>query len=76
MFLEMDGIEWSGKKRRSTNSRRISIFNIEGSRRSIDKEVLVYHRRSVHEREEATERRRDTEDLHGLGQLSKERTHK
>ena len=63
----MDAIEWSEKKKRS--SRRRSVSSLEGSSRSVEKEVLVYHRRSVQEREEAAERRREREAVQGLEQI-------
>jgi hypothetical protein len=63
----MDSLTWGNKKSRSTGA--------SSSRNTIEEEVMVYHRRSMHEMEEAAGRRRaahfgEDEAAEALGVLS------
>jgi hypothetical protein len=70
----MDSILWSANRRRSTGymsasgSRVVSASKSSSVSRSngVDKELLVYHRRSVQEREGAVISLREREALQGL----------
>lgn len=70
----MDSLAWSAKRRRSTGSRSVSGSRGSSVSRSssvsrADKELLVYHKRSVQEREEAATRLRGRAAMQGLEHL-------
>jgi hypothetical protein len=67
---KMGSISWSAKRRRSTGSRAASLSKSAYVSRA-DKELLVYHRRSVQEREEAAAMHMEREEaiVDGLNQL-------
>jgi superfamily II DNA or RNA helicase len=75
------GFSWSEKGKRSSSSRKKSQFSRSSSARELptrEKEVIVYHRRSVEEREAAKERNRiammEREAVDGLEELEQEGT--
>jgi DNA polymerase II small subunit/DNA polymerase delta subunit B len=72
---------WSVKGKRSSSSRKKSQFSRSSSARDLptrEKEVIVYHRRSVEERESTKERNRiammEKEAVAGLEELEQEVT--